>query len=45
MSILADGSAKDHELADLQVMYEKSLNDLEKELFVSQEENQDLKDE
>ncbi|KAK7097084.1 hypothetical protein V1264_004112 [Littorina saxatilis] len=45
LSVLAEAAAKDRELADLQDMYEKSMNELEADLKDFQVENQDLKDE
>ncbi|XP_076446859.1 mitochondria-eating protein-like [Babylonia areolata] len=45
LSVLAEASAKERELSELQDMYEKSLNDLDKELQNTQAENRDLKDE
>ena len=43
LSVLADAASKDRELGELQVMYEKSLDELEAELNTTKAENQDLR--
>ncbi|XP_046579445.1 mitochondria-eating protein-like isoform X4 [Haliotis rubra] len=45
LSVLAEASAKDREINDLQDMYEKSMDDLERDLESMKTENQDLRDE
>lgn len=45
LSVLAEASAKDREINDLQDMYEKSMDDLERDLQSMKTENQDLRDE
>lgn len=45
LSVLAEATAKDRELSELQEIYEKSLDELDIELQNAKAENQDLKDE
>ncbi|XP_067663181.1 mitochondria-eating protein-like isoform X4 [Haliotis asinina] len=45
LSVLAEASAKDREINDLQDMYERSMDDLERDLESMKTENQDLRDE
>lgn len=45
LSVLAEASAKNREIDDLQDMYETSLNELEADLKDKEAENQDLRDE
>lgn len=45
LGVLAEASAKNREISELQDMYEDSLRDLESDLRAKELENQDLRDE